>query len=281
MSAGEPTPRSSVIIPAHNEAAVITRCLRTLLRDATPGEFEVIVVANGCTDDTATLARAVAPDLTVLELATASKIEALNAGDAAATGFPRVYLDADVEVDAASLRTVLDVLATGEVMCAAPEMRLDLEGRPWFVRSFFRAFLQLPYLADGLVGNGLYALSESGRRRFDAFPEITADDLFVRNLFGPDERAAVAGSDFVVHPPITLGGLLAIRERTYRGNREYHGAGFEVHAEPTRDARRLLRLALRHPLDAAVFAAVNLTAKVRLLGRRRTTRWERDDSARR
>ncbi len=281
MSGGEPTPLASVIIPAHNESAVIERCLRTLLRDATPGEFEVVVVANGCTDDTAARARAAAPGVAVLELAAASKVSALNAGDAVATSFPRAYLDADVEVDTPSLRSVVEVLAGGDVLCAAPEMRLDLDGRPWFVRRFFAAFRQLPYLADGLVGNGLYVLSESGRQRFDAFPDITADDLFVRNLFRPDERAAVAGSTFVVHPPFSLGGLLAIRERTYRGNREYHGVGFEAQGGPTRDRRRLLQLARRHPLDLLVYLAVNLAARARVSLRRRQIRWERDDSARR
>ena len=37
----------TVIIPAHNEASVIRRTLSTLLRPASAGEFEVIVVCNG------------------------------------------------------------------------------------------------------------------------------------------------------------------------------------------------------------------------------------------
>ena len=43
----------SVVIPAHDEEAVIERCLGTLLADARAGEVEVVVVCNGCTDDTA------------------------------------------------------------------------------------------------------------------------------------------------------------------------------------------------------------------------------------
>ena len=54
--------------------------------------MQVVVVCNGCSDDTADRARALGAE--VLELADAGKHLALNAGDAVARGFPRVYLDA-------------------------------------------------------------------------------------------------------------------------------------------------------------------------------------------
>lgn len=40
----------SIIIPAHNEQAVIRRCLTALLSGAAPGELEVIVVCNAYSD---------------------------------------------------------------------------------------------------------------------------------------------------------------------------------------------------------------------------------------
>lgn len=271
----------SVVIPAHDEEAVIGRCLAALRSGAEAGDLEIVVVANGCTDATVQLARSLAPEATVVDLAEASKVAALNAGDCAATVFPRAYLDADVEMDAASLAAVVQTLRGGAVHCAAPTMHLELSGRPWFVRAFFRALGELPYLADDLIGNGVYVLSEEGRARFGKFPDLTADDLFVRNLFLPSERAAVAGATFTVHPPRTLRGLLAIRERTYRGNAEYVGRGLESRAGATRDRARLVAVARRRPLDMAVFVAVNLTAMARLRLRRRPVAWERDDSGRR
>ena len=42
-----PTPRACVVIPAHNEATVIGRCLRALADDGVP--LEVVVAANACT----------------------------------------------------------------------------------------------------------------------------------------------------------------------------------------------------------------------------------------
>lgn len=275
------TPMASVVIPAHNEEAVIGRCLETLQAGTEPGELEIVVVANGCTDRTVERARALAPAVTVLDLDEPSKFAALNAGDRVATAFPRAYLDADVEMTAASLRTVVEALRRGDVHCAAPKMELELSDRPWFVRSFFRALGELPYLADDLIGNGVYVLSQHGRSRFADFPGITADDLFIRNLFSPEERAAVPGSWFRVHPPRTLRGLLAIRERTYRGNAEYAAQGFETRAEVTRDRSRLISGARRRPFDMAVFVAVNVAAMARLRLRRRPVAWERDDSGRR
>src|SRR3954462_6356852 len=94
----------SVIIPAHNEANVIERTLSELMSGAHPNELEVIVVCNGCTDDTATRARNAgtgyaakhAINFQVIDTPTPGKINALNLGDKAATAFPRLYIDADI-----------------------------------------------------------------------------------------------------------------------------------------------------------------------------------------
>jgi glycosyltransferase involved in cell wall biosynthesis len=46
----------SIIIPAHNESSVIARTLKAMTDGAKPGELDVIVVCNGCSDDTAVVA---------------------------------------------------------------------------------------------------------------------------------------------------------------------------------------------------------------------------------
>ena len=109
----------SVVIAAHNEAAVIGRCLDALLADGLD-DLDVTVVANGCTDTTAEVARA-HPGVRVIELAQPGKARALNAGDAVAVGFPRVYLDADIPISGAAIRTLAAALeASDGVLAAVP-----------------------------------------------------------------------------------------------------------------------------------------------------------------
>ena len=88
----------SIVVPARNEGFVIARTLRAMATGAVPGELDVIVVCNGCTDNTADIARSFGPPVRVIETEVGSKVHALNLGDQAASTFPRIYADADVEI---------------------------------------------------------------------------------------------------------------------------------------------------------------------------------------
>lgn len=274
--------RCSVVVPARDEENVLAACL-AFVGGLEPGEAEVVVVANGCTDRTAEVARAV-PGVTVLDLPAGDKTAALNAGDAVATAFPRVYLDADVRLDAGAVRRLAEVTGGPLPVVAAPRPRFDVEGRPRVVRAFYDAYQRLPYASEGLVGRGVYALSETGRSRFGAFPPITADDLFVQRLFRPDERVVLTDVAFTVAVPRTLRDLLAVRTRAAFGSRELAGA------YPERDFARttsgtvhaLLALARRDPRlwpQVAVYVAVTLEARRRARGSRGGL-WHRDLSSR-
>ena len=67
---------ATVIVPAHNEATVIRQCLDSLVNQA--GLDTLIVACNGCTDDTALLVRTHYPQAICLDIATPSKVNALN-----------------------------------------------------------------------------------------------------------------------------------------------------------------------------------------------------------
>ncbi|WP_432570282.1 glycosyltransferase [Kineococcus sp. SYSU DK005] len=281
------TPRGSVVVPAHDEGAVIERCLRALR--AGDGDLEVVVVANACTDDTAERARAAGAR--VVETAVPGKAHALDLGDEACTAFPRAYLDADVSVDGQDLRRVLDVLREGPALAAAPRLRVDLSRSSWPVRAYYRVWTALPYVTDDLVGSGFYALSRAGRARFGTFPDATGDDTFVRALFAPGERVSVPGTTFTVHPPRTLAALLAVKTRARFGVAEHAAARVAGHAqhESARAAQGpgpvLRRLAARPALWPAlpVYAAVGLLTRLR--ARRRLSSgapvaWDRDTTSR-
>src|SRR3954447_19697398 len=96
MSGPMSKPVVSVVVPAHDEEAVIGRCLDTLLAGARPGELDVVVVANACTDRTAEVAGRAG--VRVLATPKPGKANAIRLGDAECVTFPRIYLDADVEL---------------------------------------------------------------------------------------------------------------------------------------------------------------------------------------
>jgi glycosyltransferase involved in cell wall biosynthesis len=272
----------SIVIPAHDEANVIGRCLSILQRGAEVDELEIVVACNGCSDDTAAVALRSAPDAIVLELDVASKATALNAGDARATRFPRFYVDADIELDIHAVRATAAALHEDGVLCAAPLVMFDTAERPWYVRRFFDVLRRMPFLSGpGVVGTGVYALSDTGRARFAEFPDLTADDQFVMDRFAVSERRAVRSVHFVVHPPRDLANLLRTRQRTYRGNAELRAEHQPVADAAPGNGAALARL-LADPTTAPgvpVYVAVNAVARYRAR-RARVGSWERDDSTR-
>lgn len=279
-------PLLSVVIPAHQEQRVIGRCLDSLRSQLPPGAVEVVVVANGCTDDTAAVARSHPLLPTVLELERGSKPAALNAGDGAATAFPRLYLDADVVLGPGALVALVEVLSGGEVHAAAPQPHFDTDGRPWLVRSYYRTWQRLPFLRESPIGNGAYALSEIGRARFDAFPPLIADDLFVLRHFTAEERRALTGVAFVVQTPRRVRDLLAVRTRAYLGTAELSGwdGGRLAGEQPARlAALRALVHGVPDVPDVLAYAAVSSLASARAgrrLRRSDTSTWDRDNSTR-
>ena len=282
---------ASVVIPAHNEEAVIGRCLRTLLTGAPPGSLEVIVAANGCTDRTVDIARSVA-GVRVVEVSEAGKAKALNAGDAAATVLPRFYLDADIELSFSALATTVRQMTERGALAAAPRLVRDSAGVSAPVRAYYSIWEQMPYAREELVGVGVYALSAAGRQRFETFPGLIADDLFIRNLFSAGERLAVRDATFTVHPPTTLRDLIQVQTRVWVGNgelREQVVADRVESAEPAESrvrwvGRRLLLLASKPRVWPAVPVHLVVYLLVRLRGRRYRKRgnysWLRDDSSR-
>ena len=60
----------------------------------------------------------------------ASKTAALNLGDSQAQSFPRVYLDADIAIDVATVRKLAAALEGDDAAAASPTMRIDTTGRP-------------------------------------------------------------------------------------------------------------------------------------------------------
>ncbi|WP_271222590.1 glycosyltransferase [Streptosporangium carneum] len=214
---------ASIVIPAHNEAKVLPRLLDALLAEAAPGEFEIVVVANGCTDDTVAVARRYGDAVQVLDSPVPSKRHALRLGDEAVTAFPRIYLDADVEIGTAGIRALRAELEKPGVHAAAPERSLALAGSAWPVRWYYAVWTRLPEVRAGLFGRGVIAVSAEGNARLNALPQVMADDLAASNAFAPAERMVVRNVAVVVHPPRTFGDLMRRRVRAVTSVAELEG----------------------------------------------------------
>ena len=119
----------------------------------------------------------------------------------------------------AAARVVLERLRNG-VLAARPPIRYEIGGASSLVRSYYRARSRVPAVLGSLWGAGVYGLSESGRRRFGAFPDVVADDLWVDRLFAEDEVEIVDSAPVVVTVPRRSRDLLRVLGRTYRGKRE-------------------------------------------------------------
>jgi glycosyltransferase involved in cell wall biosynthesis len=208
---------TSVVIAAHNEAAVIGRCLDALRAPPSAPPLDITVVANGCTDGTAAVARA-RPGVRVIELAVASKAAALNAGDAAAVGWPRLYLDADITLSAIDVHRLTAAVTAGPTLAAVPRRRLALEGRPLPVRAYYAVHTRLPVFTTALFGRGAIAVSAAGHRRFDRFPDLIADDLFLDSLFAGPEKCEVPEVTARVAAPWRIRDLVRRLARVRAGN---------------------------------------------------------------
>ena len=260
-------PIAAVIIPAHNESSSISRTLRAVTQGAEDGELEVVVVCNGCIDDTASIASTFA-DVDVIEIPAPSKLAALRAGDKRARTFPRIYLDADIELTTEAIRSIAAELERPNVFVAGVPGKMDLAEAPLPVALFYEFRERLPLYSHGIIGSGNYALNEAGRSRFGEWPNLkSSDDGFIFRLFKPHERATVSGHQTTVLPPSDLRALVRRGVRALRGRRDLTaGAAGRPLEAPNAGGAQALRdslSSLRGVLSAMVFVALTGVIRVR------------------
>ena len=208
---------TTIVIPAYNESRVLGRLLSRIVVPDAADSPTVLVVANGCTDQTADIARSFGNAVRVLSIPVASKRLALAASDRAVTSFPRLYVDADVEIGRADIAALTGALLLPGTLAVAPERHLELAGCRWPVRWYLDIWARLPAVRDGLFGRGAFAVSADGHRRIANLPMLMADDLAVALAFGPGEARVVPQARVTTYPPRTLGALIRRRIRVATG----------------------------------------------------------------
>jgi 1,2-diacylglycerol 3-beta-glucosyltransferase len=169
--AHEPRSRVVVLVPAHDEADFIGRCVASLARQDYPRDLKrVVVIADNCTDSTAELAQAAGAEVLVRTdhkeqgkgRALRWAMDSLTARDEVTDAF--VIVDADSVAHPRLLRGLVYQFEQGNsvvqadysVLCdtGSPRVRLRAVAFLLFHRVRFsgRAVLHMPC---GLVGNGM------------------------------------------------------------------------------------------------------------------------------
>lgn len=274
---------ATVIVPAHNEATVIRRCLDSLVGQA---ELDTLIVAcNGCTDNTADIVRKHYPQAICLEISTASKVNAINAAEKHITSWPVFYIDADTELAANAIQSITQALQNDQnTLLAAPAPVIDTSRSSWLVKQYYRLWLQLPYIREGVVATCSYVLTQAGRERFAAFPAVINDDGFVRCQFSAAERRNIPEANIFIHAPRDLNSLIKIKTRARLGNMQLAAAGLcsKVDKKPY-SSILLNKLLSRECVPTLVYLIIASFIRLRAARQFRhlqSYQWETDQSSR-
>lgn len=276
---------ASIIIPAHNEALVIEKTLSQLLRDVPNNLYEIIVVCNACVDNTAKLVLQF-NDVKLLETDKASKTHALNLGDSIASGDIRIYMDADVTMQAKYIEKMIMVLKNDDFLAVSPNVKMDHTGSSWFVRAYYNIWFQLPYVQEGFMGGGVYALSKKGRTRFNEFPNIISDDGYIRELFKINETKRIEDIFSIVRSPKTLSGLIKIKTRSRLGSYELRKKYPKIYGSHKKSYRSSIINLFKKPTNLPkiiIYLFVNLRCRINakhIFNNHENYFWETDTSSR-
>jgi glycosyltransferase involved in cell wall biosynthesis len=247
--------------------------------------LQIIVVANGCSDDTAEKARKFAPAVEVIETPVGNKINAINLGDRAAKYFPRAFLDADCQLSQNLLQCVADAFDAADVRIVAPGVKYVYEGHNPVLAGYYQLWRSLPYMKRNTMARGFYAIDQRLRERYVEFPSLIADDKFIRNLTKPDERRVAKDCFTTVYLPANFKDLLKVKTRWTFGNLELAERRPELNVNDQGEHDGAMAFVLARPwlwVNVPTFLFVwwyaKRAARKKLAEKR--AGWERDESTR-
>ena len=216
-AADAPLPEVSLIVAAYNEAAIIEGKLRDALALDYPRErLQLIVTCDGCSDDTAALARAAGADV-VLENPRGGKVRAQDAAVDRATGDVVAFSDANARWEPGALRALLAPFADPRVGYVCGQVRFtgdgatNQEGLYWRYELWTRGLESR--LASITAGNGaIYATRREAYLKVD--PVMGHDLSFPFNLVKRGWRAVYAPAARASEPMVpTIEGEFARKRR--------------------------------------------------------------------
>ena len=141
----------SVVIPAHNEEKYIKRCIDSIHKadGVFPGNTEIIVVCNRCTDKTESIAKANGAIVLLNEDRCIAKVR--NTGIEAAKGGIIVTIDADNRMTKGTLREIYALLRSGKYIGGGSPIRFERYSFPlWCNDIMVRALAKVTGLYSGI-----------------------------------------------------------------------------------------------------------------------------------
>ncbi len=261
------TPPASILVPAYNESPVIEQAVRSLAASDYP-QFEVIVVDDGSTDDTAAKVESLdLPNLRLVREVNLGKAAALNAGMRVARYDLVVTVDADTVFEPQTLARVIEPLADERVGAVAGNTKVanrkGLLGR-WQHIEYVMGFnldrrmydvLQCMPTVPGAIG----AFRRSVLEEVGGFSSSTlAEDTDVTIAIGRTgwHVAYAADARAYTEAPATLGALWRQRYRWSYGTMQavWKHRGAMVRREPGKVGRRGLPYLLLFQIMLPVLA---------------------------
>lgn len=177
----------SVIIPAHNEEKYIGKCLRAITRAAekVPGKVQTVVVANRCTDRTASIAKRYGAKVIVNNDKCISSIR--NAGVKASDGKIIVTIDADSIMTKGALAEIKELLSSGRYIGGGAMPRFDRMSLGIAVSSLYIALKLIPIMikSGGILSGTMFWCRRKDFDKIGGFDEnlVSLEDMdFARRL---------------------------------------------------------------------------------------------------
>lgn len=142
-------PFISIVIPAHNEEDYLWQTLHSI-KNQTYRNYEVIVVANGCTDNTEEIAQR--KGVKLLSMPKPNVSRARNYGASKANGEILMFLDADTTLEKDSLRKIKDSF-TEQYSVATTRSKADLSDLKFRIAQSFKNFFNITQLYKWCSGS--------------------------------------------------------------------------------------------------------------------------------
>lgn len=213
----------SVVIPTYNRRPSLERCLAHLAKQTFPAsEFEVLVVADGCTDGSVEFLRSFKPSFNFRWLTQPNQgaAAAQNAGVAAAGGDIIVFLDDDSMCDAGLLAAHDEVHARGDHVVAMGAMLVHSDS------------------PTGTLGNVVRKLWDAEFRRLSAEGASHVDLMLCWNTSIARQAALECPFDTSYKRIHDVEAGVRLWNRGFRPQFVPHAVAYELYTKPVNDVLR-------------------------------------------